>query len=321
MPSPVDPVPTTVDSTGISRDSVVTSPPEPGDPPVWEPVPVDFDQSVVLAIGLESASGWGRSIQVVDVATANDLTTVRFEVLTPGEDCTRLMMAPFDPDAIRTSPVVAVSVPRPIGNNVVFERRDVVWHCVLEPDPNTPLTLYYTDGECDLGEAEAIIREGARWDEWLATATKCDLARWGSGTEPGVPEEVKPDGTLSAADTVFPMPIGWFSPNVDFATHAVVILRAPFQRQWGGGIWLDAIDPKNTGTTVDYSTMTPGPACPLVDGGASLRPTVAVRVPLPLPAPVTFRRRDETIDCRWPLPLGEPNPGSGGGSAAGSRGG
>jgi hypothetical protein len=291
-------------STGTgSTDPVKPErPPVPGGPPV-----VDFVRSAVITIGLESAKGWGRRLQVVDVSPNGRTTTVRYQVLTPGEDCTRLLMAPFDPDAVASAPVTAVLVRAPLGERVVFERKDAVWHCVVEPDPKTPLTLYYTDAQCDLGEGEAIIREAARWKAWLSRAVDCERPRWETMTEPGLPKDLPVTRTADATSTIEPRK-GWLSPTVDFSTHAVVILRAPVQNRWGGGVWLTGI----RGSTIGYTVMTPGRSCPVVEGGLTVRPTAAIRVPLPLREPVTFRRSVETIDCRWKR---EPVPMSSGSSA------
>jgi hypothetical protein len=118
-------------------------------------------------------------------------------------------------------------------------------------------------------------------------------------------------------------PTGWLSPEVDFTTHAVLVLRAPAQTRWGGGVWLSAIEDGSPGTMVDYWVMTPGPDCPVVEGGATLRPTVAIRVQLPVRDPLTFRRNTETVECRWEVPVGDPDGGSGGGGggSVGSGGG
>jgi hypothetical protein len=96
---------------------------------------------------------------------------------------------------------------------------------------------------------------------------------------------------------------------VDFSTHAVVVLRAPSQNRWGGGVWLTGINRRRGGTTVEYSVMTPGRNCPTIEKGGAVRPTTAIRVPLPLPDPVAFTKTVETIDCRW--------KGDGGGSSGG----
>jgi hypothetical protein len=305
-------------------------PTEPGEPtdPWWGEPNVNFETSVVVVIGLEEAAGWGRYVQLADVSTTGNITHVRFEVLTPGEDCWAVLMGPFDPAQVQTAPVVAAVVPRPIGEVLAFERTETVWHCIVEPDPSIPLTLYYTDGPCDLGADEAVIRSADSWEAWLGTAAECDFARWGSGVEPSLPPDVDGGGSSDGVGTAEPgvaidPPTGWLSPSVDFATHAVLILRAPAQARWGGGVWLSAIEDGAPGTAVEYWVMTPGPDCPAVEGGATLRPTVAIRVPLPLADPVVFRRNTETVDCRWDVPVDDPGGGSGGGGggSVGSGGG
>ena len=290
-------LPPPADSTLPGDSAVTEGPTDPTDPTPWEPPLVDFDSSAVIAIGIESAAGWGRSVQVTDVTTVGELTTVRFDVLTPGDDCVSLVMAPFEIDLVTTSPTLAVAAPRPFGANVAFERSEVVWHCVVEPDPLMPLALYYTDASCDLGGAEAIIRDQTAWARWLETAAACDFDRWGGGVEPGNPGLFGPDASEPGTPTEPPR--GWLVPSLDFSTHAVVILRSEPQTRWGGGVWLNAIDTHARGTTLEYSVMTPGGDCPIVEGGSVLRPTAAIRVPLPLLEPIVFRRNAETIDCRW----------------------
>jgi hypothetical protein len=297
-----------------------TEPVDPTEPPGWGGPIVDFEASVVIAIGLEEAAGWGRHVQVADVSTTGNITHVRFEVLSPGEDCWAVLMGPFDPAQVRTAPVIAVVVPRPVGQVLAFERTEEVWHCIVEPDPTIPLTLYYTDGPCELGADEAVIRSGGAWEAWLDAAAECDFARWGSGAEPALPEGLDAGGSTEPGVSIDP-PTGWLSPEVDFSTHAVLVLRAPGQTRWGGGVWLSAVEESTSGTTVDYWVITPGPDCPAVEGGASLRPTAAIRVPLPLGDPVTFRRNTETVECRWEVPVDGPDGGSGGGGSGGSGGG
>ena len=301
-----------------------TEPPvDPSEPPDWGGPVLDFETSVVVVIGLEEALGWGRSVQVADVSTTGNLTHIRFDVSIPGEDCWALLMGAYDPAQVTTAPVVAVIVPRPVGEVLAFERTDTVWHCIIEPDPTIPLTLYYTDGPCDLGADEAVIRTADAWEAWIGTASDCDFARWGSGVEPGLPDGVDGGGTGGGSiEPGIPIdpPTGWWSPEVDFSTHAVLILRAPAQTRWGGGVWLSAIEDGSPGTTIDYWVMTPGPDCPAVEGGATLRPTVAIRVPLPLLEPVQFRRNTEAVECRWDVPVDGPDGGGGGGGSVGSGG-
>jgi hypothetical protein len=307
-----------------------TEPPvDPSEPPDWGGPVLDFETSVVVVIGLEDAVGWGRSVQIADVSTTGNLTHIRFEASTPGEDCWALLMGPYDPAQVTTAPVVAVIVPRPVGEVLAFERTDTVWHCIIEPDPTIPLTLYYTDGPCDLGADEAVIRSADVWEAWIGAAADCDFARWGSGVEPDLPPGVDGGGSSPGGgggtgggviEPGIPIdpPTGWLSPDVDFATHAVLILRAPAQTRWGGGVWLSAIEEGSPGTTIDYWVITPGPDCPAVEGGATLRPTVAIRVPLPIHDPVRFERNTEVVECRWEVPV--DGPGGGGGGSVGGGG-
>lgn len=245
---------------------------------------VDFGANVVIAIRLEEETSTGRALWVRDVVSGPEGTTVFYEVSRLGEDCEALLMRPgLSPT---TSLTTAVLVPRPVTEPVAWTREDVVYHCDWAPDPNEPLALYYTDGDCDLGPGEAVIRDAEAWQAWIDSALACDMARW---YEPG-------DSSRPSDPTI---PSIWIGSDVDFATHAVLILRADPQTQWGGGVWLDRIAPAEEGTTIAYTVMAPGSECPPVDGGGVVRPTVAIRVPLPLPDPIVWERHVEMIDCHW----------------------
>ncbi len=299
VPGPLGSEATTIlpgDSAAADRPTDPSLPPQP---PTWERPAVSFDSSSVIAIGLESAAGWNRHIQVTDVSTVEEATTVRFEVLTPGGDCLAVLMVPWDLEGAETSPVVAVRAPGPVGSTVTFVRTDVVWHCIVEPDPTIPLTVYYTDVPCELGPAEAVIRNGDRWQEWLDEAAACDARRWGGGIEPWYGDASPGVGSVEPGVPVEP-PI-WISPSVDFTTHAVLVLRAPEQTRWGGGVWLSSIEARSGGTTIEYTVMRPGTDCPSIDRGSVLRPTVAIRVALPLADPVAFVRTEKEIGCAWDM--------------------
>ena len=260
---------------------------------------VDFDANVVIVISLEPEIAWARSIWLQEVVANGGGSTVKYQVSRLGEDCGEILMRPDAPR--ETTPTVAVEVPRPVDEPVDWQREDVVFHCF--PDPSEPIAVYYTDGDCDLGPGEVVIRDQATFDAWIQAAIACDVARWNDPTEPPTPIV----GGGGAVPPSLPTPIGF---GVDFTTHAVIILRAEPQTRWGGGIWLDRIDASGGSTTIDYTVMEPSDACPPVEGGAVLRPTVAIRVPLPLPDPVTWNRHVETIDCQWGSDGsgGEPSP-------------
>lgn len=299
---------------GSEPDSGRVEPDEPFDPYGPDAPEVDFGSYVVVTIGLESAAIWGRSVWVTEVVPGAGGSTVKFEVSRPGEDCIVLRGEPIDPGSLPpNSPTIAVLVPQPIDEPVTFERTDVTWNCTWEPDPDLPLTLYYTEAECDLGSGEAVITDAGAWEAWLNTAAACDITRWGDpgdstvtiGSGEGVPGKPPPDGRDSGADpSPPPAPTPWLGLEVDFSTHAVIVLRADPQRHWGGGIWLDSFDATASGTIIDYSVMEPSGQCPEVEGGESVRPTAAIRLPLPLNAPISYNRHVESIDCNWePLPL------------------
>jgi hypothetical protein len=280
---------------------------------------------VVVAIGLEKANGWGRYLQVKE-AVSGTPGVVRYEVAQPGDDCKELLMGPFHPDSIVTSPVVAVLVEKPFGDSPRFERTDTVWRCTWEPDPNEPLTLYYADMPCELGEDEQVITDKTRWEAWLATAVECDRSRWGhDGGRPTLPGGIE-DETLPPSGGIDPGgPSGrWMALEVDFTTHWVIVLRAGEQSRWGGGIWLNSVNASGGATTIDYSVMEPSEECPLIEDGVTLRPTVAIRLPRPLSEPVRFTKTTETIACEWepgPMGGGPGDPRDGDDHGGGPRGG
>jgi hypothetical protein len=251
-----------------------------------EAPPVDFATATVFAVALGLDDLPGRSVWIQEVTDDR----VHYVVSQLGDDC---FDGPMPPDALPSSPTIAVVGPLVASpDQVTWEREDVTYDCSWEPDPNEPLALYYTDAACDLGPEHAIITDAEAFEAWLATALGCDQARWYGPDGPTVPE----DSTVTSP----PMPSpGWLGLQVDFATHAVIVLRGDQQDRWGGGVWLAAIATDAGGTTIDYTVMTAGENCPVVEGGETVRPTVAIRVPLPLNEPVTWRRSSETIACDW----------------------
>jgi hypothetical protein len=314
---PPPPLPPGSDPEGGGGSDPDSSRVEPGPP--WDPYgpdapDVDFENQLVVAIGLESEAAWGRGVWITDVVDSPGGSTVKFEVSRPGEDCVVLLGAPMDPGTLSAnSPTIAVLVPQPLHEPVTFERTDVTWNCTWEPDPSLPLTLYYTDAECDLGPSEAVIADAGAWETWLNEAVACDMIRWGGpgdstvtggggNVEPGRPPQDDPG--QGGGPTLPPAPVPWLGLEVNFSTHAIVVLRASSQGRWGGGIWLNSFDVDAGGTTIDYSVMEPGDECPEVEAGKSVRPTAAIRLPLPLNAPIRYDRHVESIDCNWePVPL------------------
>jgi len=256
---------------------------------IWPPdtgyygaLPVNFDSFVVVVIALSPDSmTFGRNIWVDEVSNDAGGTVVRYTVSSLGEDCVQILMMPM---MITSSAVIAVMAPRPIVEPVSWIRTDTVFNCTWEPDPNVPITLYYTDTPCELGLGEIVITDSASFAAWSATAYACDslkLRDWYSGVVIGGPSM-------------------WFNPEVDFTTHAVIILRSGDQTRWGGGIWLDRFDVTAGGTTIDYSVMEPGDDCPTVGPPLGVfNPTVAVRVPLPINLPITWNRNVQSIQCNW----------------------
>lgn len=277
-------------------------PTEPGEP--WDPYPdiapdVDFSQNVVVVIALEAAEALGRSVWIEEVVGDVSGTTVRYTVSEFGPDCLPLIFGQFPEGP--TSPTVAMVVPGPLAEPINAEREDVVYDCSWEPDPNEPLALYYTDAACDLGSGEMIFTDATAFEAWARTAIACDEVRWYDTDGNGIPGDEHGDGDWSpggpGGDPTVP-PDVWMGMEVDFSTHAVLILRSDASDRWGGGVWLSGLEPGAGGTTIDYVTMVPGEDCPLVEGG-TVQPTVAIRVPLPLPEPIVWARHVETIGCRW----------------------
>jgi hypothetical protein len=313
--------------------------PEPGGMP-----PVDFEKDVVLVISLEPDTSFGRGVWVTEVIDSPSGAMVRYQVSRLGDDCwIRPDTGELPGDSPISTPTIAVQIPRPVTEPVAWEREDVVFSCDWEPDPSTPLTLYYTDAECDLGNGETVIRDSDRFESWLSQALQCDQARWcgsdstmvppgggpmpgwdgnhggpGMGGHHGPPENGGHHCGKDSTDVPTeppPPPPTWVGIEVDFTTHAVLILRSGPQDRWGGGIWLDGIHVTEAGTVIDYTVTEPSGECPTVEPGIVLQPTVAIRVPLPITEPVTWNRRTEAIDCGWRDggPMGGTEPGTGGG--------
>jgi hypothetical protein len=278
---------------------------------------VDFDTHAIVLISLEPDTAFGRGLWVTGIRTSESGSTVDYQVSRLGEDCFRGgYYWPEDPPLL--SPTIAVLVPGPVPEPVGFAREEVVIDCSWEPDPSEPLCVYYTDVDCDLGPAEAVLRDREGFDAWLEAAFACDQSRWYGGDSTVI---VYPDGRTApgdsgsaGGDTIIvpgdpPLP-PWIGVDIDFTTHAVLILRAGEQTRWGGGIWLDAIEAGAGGTVIDYTAVVPSGECPEIEGGV-VNPTVAIRVPLPLSEPVTWNRHIETIDCRWDSTGAEPGTGTG----------
>jgi len=257
-----------------------TMPPDTG---YYGAPPVNFDSFVVVVISLALDSNtFGRFIWVDEVNSDAGGTVVRYTVSTLGEDCAQILMRPM---LIAGTEVIAVMAPRPIVEPVIWIRTDTVFNCIWEPDPNLPATLYYTDAPCELGSGETVFTDSASFAVWLATANVCDSLKLRYWYDSGF------------FNPTFPI---WFSPEVDFTTHAVIILRSGNQTRWGGGIWLDRFDVTPSGTIIDYTVMEPGDDCWTVGPPLGvLNQTVAIRVPLPINLPITWNRNIQPIQCNW----------------------
>ncbi len=267
---------TVSDSGVIGPDSLW-----PGEAPI-----VDFNTHIILVIKLEQGIS-GRYIWIRSLQESENETFVNYEVSSPADDC----LGPLVDPNIFTNPVAAFIVSRPERLTFAWQRSDVTYSCSWVPDPTLPLTLYYTDAICPaLGGTEQLIRTSEEFTAWVEAAWECDINRWGIAVD-----------TLWGSDTtvIGDRPLPTFEGMVDFSTHAVLILRADVQTSWGGGIWLDKFEPGNAGTVIEYTVMNPGSACPEVGNGASLQPTVAIRLPLPIVEPLFITRTSDTISCGW----------------------
>jgi hypothetical protein len=284
-----------LDSIGFDKtdpDSAVSPPDSLFNPYPAEAPPVDFAAASVYVVALAPDDAPGLSVWIQDVTDAQ----VSYVVSWLGEDC----FSGQEPYLWPSSPTAAVIGPLAASPELVtWQREVVVIDCSWEPDPSEPVALYYTDAACDLGPDHAVITDADAFAAWLATAFACDQARWGA-----------PDGVPVPEDSTVTPPVPspeWLGLQIDFTTHAVMVLRGDEQDRWGGGVWLAAITGDDGGSAIDYTVMVAGEDCPLVEDGATVRPTVAIRVPLPLAEPIAWHRATETIDCDWDG--GEPGGG------------
>jgi hypothetical protein len=278
--------------------------------PGWDLPWVDFSQDIVIVVTLEREADYLRTLLIEDVAVTAAGTTVRYLVFHPGEGCSYPGRDSFPTDSV--APSAAVVVPRPVEAPFTWARRDTIYSCSWEPDPDQPLTLYYTDALCELGAGEEVVTTQEDWDAWLETAFACDLDRWESWEDSLI---VPGDSIVVPGDPEDPtIPIGFTIP-IDFESFAVLILRAGEQDHWGGGIWLTALETSATGTEIEYVVTVPGEDCPPLEGtewmGDALNPTTAIRVPLPLPEPIVWRRSEQVIACDWGVDSVTVEPDSG----------
>ncbi len=246
----------------------------------WIPY-VDFDSNVVIVIALEEETSFGRMLWIDEITAESQ---IHYSVTKLGDDCISMLMRPelFTP----TSPTIAVMAPRPLDEPVEWVRHDTVWNCSWEPDPNMPITVYYTDSPCDLGLNEQLITDEDTYRQWVDKAIACDSARWWG---------ILIDSGYGCGFGVS----GGYSFSVDFSTHAVIILRAGSQTHWGGGVWLNGYDNSGENTVIDYSVMEPADDCPPIEELAEINPTVAIQVLKPIGSTVTWNRHTETIECSW----------------------
>lgn len=264
--------------------------------PPSEAPPVDFDQFAVVVISLDPDTLFGRSLMVTEVTDDGGGAVVKYTVTHLGDDC--LSMTERLTLYADNSPTVAVMVPLPVSEPVSWERSDEIINCTWHPNPNIPQPVYYTDADCDLGPGEEIIRDAETFEAWMTDAMACDSMRWDYLIDTSF---MWTDSMGQVIDPHPPHPY-WNVPHVDFATQAVIILRAGVQTQWGGGVWLNMYDKGSNGTTIEYTVMEPGGNCPPVAQAnqTSINPTVAIRVPLPADGPVVWHRNTQTINCDWP---------------------
>jgi hypothetical protein len=297
-------------------DSVIVEPdstfPYPPDAPI-----VDFEENVIVAVRLEADTLIGRGVWVTDVVESQTGSEVTLEITQPGDDC----FVRSDPpgSSYMASPTLACLIPGRLPEPVTWHTVEVIFDCSWEPDPNLPVALYYTDADCDLGPGEVVLRSGEAFEAWLEVALRCDQARWigrdstvtpgGGGGEPGARWGGGGKDSIEVPVDPPPPPPDWIGIDVDFTTHAVLILRAGPQTRWGGGVWLDKFEPAESGTLIQYTVMEPGIDCPEVEGDAPVNPTVAIRVPLPVPEPITWARETDSIGCQWEPVPGEKPPG------------
>jgi hypothetical protein len=271
---------------------------------------VDFDLHSVAIVTLAPDSGsWcARRLNLTSYNADEASTTIEYQISLLEGDCCEMIMGPT-PLGGPNAPSMAVLVPRPAYTPATWVRDEVTINCDYpKPDPNQPHTIYYTDAACDLGPTETLITDSLAFVDWLTAAMDCDRARadrWrGGDTLFYDPDDSSPHyGNDTLPDTILypPMPPSpYYGLNIDFKTHAVIILRAGEQYQWGGGVWLQGIFDREGTTVYSYTVMVPADDCPPADLEVGpFNPTVAIRVPRPASSSVAWNRTEEMIRCDW----------------------
>ncbi|MBM3316699.1 MAG: hypothetical protein FJY75_02495 [Candidatus Eisenbacteria bacterium] len=295
---------------GAPGDSGVVWP-DSTDPGHWGVPEVDFTAFSVVAVTLERALDDPRMLVVDEIDAQGAGTRIGYTVHRPGEDCAFYEpVREDDGEGYESAPAAAVLAPPELAEPFAWERRDTTFSCEWEPDPDTPLALYYTDAPCSLGPAEQVLTTPGAWEVWVARAWDCDRARWGepgdSASVPGGPDggRVGSDGSAFGGRPAIP---------VDFDRFAVLVLRAGPQDRWGGGIWLTGLRTSAAGSAIEYVVIEPQSDCPWISehggqGSHVVEPTVAVRVPLPLPEPIVWRRGAITVSCEWTIGIDWTGP-------------
>lgn len=302
------------------RDTSVFSPKISGDtswtdtiPPSWHgnpwdwqgeqgPPEVDFDHYIVATIRVEYDSGGFclRNVNVTNVGVEGGEFVIHYEVSQLNQSCCDMIMAPFIRGA--GSPTIAIMLEKPT-EPIRFDRTDAEFSC-FAPDPDVPLTLYFTINNCDLGDHTQLITDDATWEQWWSTTRRCDILEWDDIIIDSTTEIDHPGMGMEGDDPmphgeVWPMP-SWDKPEVDFSQYAVIILRGEPQDHWGGGIWLDNYTNGDAGAVVEYTVVEPGESCPpILAPLPTAQPTVAIRVPRPTNDQVTWQGTTKTVDCVW----------------------
>jgi hypothetical protein len=77
---------------------------------------IDFSTHVVIILRAGAQTRWGGGVWLSSFETSGDNTMIEYTVMKPGDDC------PLIDGLLEVNPIVAIRVPKPVGNVVSWNR-------------------------------------------------------------------------------------------------------------------------------------------------------------------------------------------------------